>query len=597
MITEDPELEQRSMEKNAEAASGPGKSADAGFDPSDVLGGTAGPTERTYPGGYPSDEDAVRAQRRYGGEFGSFGPNPAPEELRLGDFQLEVRGPGNRGLLPSVLRDSEKNGTLQDSIYSMSAVELADVQKKLWLSGYYGDEAIYGGRTPKLGVPDAETVIAWQDFLDDGIRNSGERTLEDLLVSRLGAYRRVHAEAAQAANESRNVVEIVPNETISLTDPATITLAAQDFAQANLGRRLTEAEMSAVVAVASSAEAAPQRAIAARDRAQSLAAINAQYQDTGVGLPSLDTVIGGGPDSEVIGLGHHLAATHGLAVVSDFRSPDSNHVGGTARDASHERGLGFDMVGDEEDVAAFEAWASSSGLIEKVERRNSDQGEEAHLHVTLKEGAEIPPELRSGAWMRVDREEQMEAFLSTIKRPGEDYAYRTSETPTGVGPVRDRAGQQPVRGRGQRNERRALGGGVVPEPELGQQEYGVGAFEIPARVIRQYQHQFRLKDWRTESSQHLIARAYAHDLYTRYEDWRLVSIAWKYGTAVGDRFAETSPITQGAPNSEALNIIDAHSRRHFFASGIQTRSSARSTRSASGSSSRSSRYPAGGVGS
>ena len=558
----------------------------AGYDPSQyVTDGGQGASDFS---GYETEEDLYKAQMRYPDAWGVFAPNGKPGE-NYNNVILDVRTKGaSRGLLPGSLKDEQDFVALQEAIWSMPSRELASLQKKLWLSGYYGDEAIMSGIQPRLGIADTATTDAWQTLLSEGLQNLGERSLEDLLTSRLKAYKRVHKEAAMANAAGKTEVRQLSDERISVTDPATVTLAAQDFAQKSLGRRLSAEEVGAIVATVGSEEVGQQRAIAARNRAQELAAIQAEYGYTASNVPDVDVILGGGPDASSIGVGHSLAGDFGLTVTSDFRSPEANTIGGGAvvtpgedtvledgtvvpgtptvstptRDPSHQYGLGFDAVGHPDDMKRFERWAKASDLIETVELRNSEHGETAHLHFTLKEGAEIPAQVANGTWQSgaPDRSRQLSAFLATVKNPGGDMAYGLN-----LGAI---VGQQaPIAGRDTNVVSVSSGnanGVPIPigDPQSGSYQFPketpVGAYGIPKRVMKNYADQLRVKPG-TKSGQQLIAKAYATDLYNQYQDWRLVAVAWQFGTALADKMKDTNPnLTSGTAWTKAMPAVNRY---------------------------------------
>lgn len=558
-----------------------------GYDPASQFGAGAGQGASDF-SGYETEEDLYKAQMRYPDAWAVFAPNGQPGE-NYNNVILDVRTKGaSRGLLPRSLKDEQDFVALQEAIWSMPSRELASLQKKLWLSGYYGDEAIYNGVQPRLGIADTATTDAWQTLLSEGLQNLGERSLEDLLTSRLKAYKRVHREAGMANAAGKTEVRQLSDERISVTDPATITLAAQDFAQKSLGRRLSAEEVGAIVATVGSEEVGQQRAIAARNRAQELAAIQAEYGYTAANVPDVDVILGGGPDAPSLGVGHAVAEDFGLTVTSDFRSPEANTVGGGAvvtpgedtvledgtvvpgtptvstptRDPSHEYGLGFDATGHPEDMERFKRWAEASDMIETVELRNSESGEQAHLHFTLKEGAAIPEQVANGTWRSgaPDRSRQLSAFLATVKNPGGDRAYGLN-----LGAI---VGQQAPMAGGDTNVVSVWGGNAngvpvpIGDPQSGSYQFPketpVGAYGIPKRVMKQYADQLRVKP-SSKSGQNLIAKAYASDLYNQYQDWRLVAVAWQFGTALADKMKDTNPnLTSGTAWNKAIPAVNRY---------------------------------------
>lgn len=532
---QDQGIAQRTAEKNQDLlangeslslADAPTGKSTGQFDPSQVLGNSVSSL-------WGSPREEYLASFRYGQAIDDFAPGGIAEQV-----SLQVRNPdARRRVLPSRFGNTENVKRLNDAVYQLTAAELAQVQKKLWLAGYYGEDAILSGATPKLGVADLDTVTAWQEFLADGGRNDGERTLEDLLVSRIKAFGSVHTKAAALGARDSNVVEKIPNATITRTDPAALTLSAQTFAQDALGRRLSADEVAAVVAVVGSEEVAQQRAIAQRDRAQDIAAIQAQYgsgpdlgaiaSTFGYGSPQYqeamvayemggktaddaDVVLGGGPDANAVAIGHAVGRSFGLAVTSDHRDPDANTVGGAKRNPAAESGLAFELVGDPQVYGEVIEWAKNEEIIESARVVGPEGGQV--LELQLKEGTQIPPALASGRWTQPDRDAQLAAFVETMRLPGGAKAYEYGLGAYTTDPGRTATPWRPS------NERK------------------VGAFEMPGKVARAYEKRLGVK-METPTGQEKIARAYGQDLYWRYHDWRMVAVAWRYGQEFADRIA------------------------------------------------------------
>lgn len=455
----------------------------------------------------------VRLRRRDRGRGESAMPGYLAD-----DYSTSQNDPGN---VP---------GDLLNELFKMSARDVDQLKRRMFLAGYYGLEALADGQVPQMGVVRAEDVEAWGALINDAAMYSAanpdtDMSVEEMLEARMQGAAEVAQTGGLPGTGGYASVEYLPPEIVTLTDQAAIRQTATRQAVDVLGRELSPDEMNAIGSIVSSQEYAQEVANAQKRQGIKRASIaqqdsiRQQMRNNAMStLPPEDTSLmepvildGEGPGSRTYQYGHGIANKMGVQVMGETtkQGPDDWKGGRTMY-----------FSGDSARLEAMASWLEQNGLVENLDGiqvvgvdPNTGaplQGTDAEgnpvtgsgakvLAVTFAAGAEAP-----GLGPLNGRpKNELDAFLGAIRRDGGSEAYTWE------------------------------GSGVGDPGTLR------GAYGISDTMWLHYADRLGIDpNDHTTKSQDLVARTYAADLYAKYNDWGLAGLAFRYGEGMANAYRD-----------------------------------------------------------
>jgi hypothetical protein len=271
--------------------------------------------------------------------------------------------------------------------------------------------------------------------------------------------------------------------TITLPDPASTRMSANNVAQRLLGRDLNPTERQAFADF-----------IAGRVQAN-------QEERRNQVIQAFTDSMAGTYDSDRVGaVGSSLAGQYGLVVTSHQRTPEHNAAVGGVRNSDHLTGMGIDLAGAATNMEALYRWAKANegpGKLFRVViyRYEDPQGHSDHVHLSFNTEVDVADGNQPIAV--TPNESGLDQFMAAIRQVESGGNYRA------VGPAT---------------------------------KYGraTGAYQFLDSTWNNYggfRHASDAPQWMQDQRAAEMMMSY----YRVYGDWQLVAAAWNGGPGVANR--------------------------------------------------------------
>lgn len=302
-----------------------------------------------------------------------------------------------------------------DALNRMTAEEILNLQYELWSAGLFGLESVANQDLTvfRPGILDDDTRSAFSTLVSETAAYQGARSLEEMLRDYQTQSKGLH-EMAMAR------ISATSPERATLTDPMSIAVGLQSYAERRMGARIGYGQLTPIVERVKAQERAHwSRVLGARTAAnQQVALAEAGLSPEVLRAMVPQMIQAGGEDSTAQQYFRNLTGQFGVMQDSGVLPPDRNEYASPA----HEMGLGAVMTGDAVNLERLLTYAwnhkGQGQLFDEVrilERDAMDRPKKVELIVN--DGAAMPQISDVG-----ERVDQMGDFLAAV-RGGESYEW------------------------------------------------------------------------------------------------------------------------------------------------------------------------------